>query len=163
MSDLWLTTKVNPLNPPPLALTGGAQYYFGEMSNDLNVNAVGDLTTISGLTLLQQDINKILLTVLGANSFVPLYGTQLQSYVGSKNAFTNPVTAQIQVQIINAMNVLNFVRQGSTNLDEIPDTLQYLSVTQPEPDTVLIQMNVISAAGNSIATNSLISTLNYQG
>jgi hypothetical protein len=165
MSDLWISTKNNPINPAPVQITGGAQYYFSSSPsiNDLQVNAVGDLTTISGLTLLQQDINKILLTTLGANTLVPLYGTQLQSYIGNKNVGTNPVTAQIQVQIVNAMNVLNFIRQGSTNLDEIPDTLQYLSITQPEPDTVLIQMNVISAAGNSLVTNVLVSTLNYQG
>lgn len=163
MSDLWLSTKNNPLNPAPLAITGGAQFFFGEMSNDLQVNAVGDLTTLSGLTLLQQDINKILLTVLGANTLVPLYGTQLQNFVGNKNITTNSTTAQIQTQIINAMNVLNFIRQGSANLDEIPDVLQFLSVTQPEPDTVLIELNVISAAGNSLVTNVLISTLNFQG
>jgi hypothetical protein len=161
--DLWISTKVNPLNPPPLQITGGQQFYFGEMSNDLQVNSVGDLTTISGLTLLQQDINKILLTALGANTFISLYGTQLQSYIGNKNVTTNSTTAQIQTQIVNALNVLNFLRQGNSNLDEIPDTIQYLNVSQPEPDTVLIQLNVISAAGNSLVTNTLISTLNYQG
>ena len=162
MSDLWISTKVDPVNPPPTIITGGQNFYFGESSNDLQVNAVGDITTISGLTLLQQDINKILLTTLGANTFVPLYGTQLQSYIGNKGV-TNTLTAQIQTQIINALNVLNFVRQGNSNLDEIPDTIQYLSITQPRPDEVLIQLNVISAAGNSLASNVLVSTLNFQG
>lgn len=163
MADIWLITKNNPTNPAPVVITGGAQFYFGDQSNDFQVSSIGDITTISGLTLLQQDINKILLTTLGTNVFVPLYGTQLQTYIGNKNVTTNSTTAQIQTQIVNALNVLNFLRQGSANLDEIPDTLQYLSVTQPEPNTVLIQLNVISAAGNSLVQNVLVSTINFQG
>jgi hypothetical protein len=154
MSDLWLSTKLSPTNIPPQPLPEGQQYYFGDMSNDLQVNPVADLFTVSGAQKLAQDIQKILLTVQGTNVFFPLYGTNLQNYIGQKMN-DQSVVSNIRTEVVNAMNVLNFIRQGAP-ANEIPDTLQYLSVAQSDPLTITITLTVISASGESVTTSVLV-------
>ena len=154
MSDFWLITKLSPTNIPPQPLPTGQQYYFGDQSNDLQVNTVGDLFTVSGAQKLAQDINKILLTVQGTNTFFPLYGTNLQNYIGQK-INDQSVVSNIRTEVVNAMNVLNFIRQGAP-ANEIPDILQYLAVNQSDPLTITITLTVISVAGESVTTSVLV-------
>jgi len=154
MSDFWLITHTNPEQQPPVQLTGGNPYYFGNQSNDLQVNPVGDIFTVSGTQKLAQDINKILLTVQGTNTFFPLYGTNLQNYVGQK-LNDQSVIANIRTEVINALNVLNFIRQGA-DPSEIPDVLNYLSVTQPDALSIMIQLEVTSASGATVATSVIV-------
>jgi hypothetical protein len=154
MSDFWLTTKISPTYPPPIPLSNGQEYFFGSMSNDLQVNPVGDLFSVSGSSKLAQDIQKILLTVQGTNTFFPSYGTNLQNYVGQK-LNDQSVVANIRTEVVNAMNVLNFIRQGAPP-DEIPDVLNYLSITQPDQLSILITLEVTSVAGQSISTSVLV-------
>jgi hypothetical protein len=140
--------------PSPIPLQNGQQYYFGDQSNDLQVNPVADLFTVSGTQKLAQDIQKILLTVQGTNTFFPLYGTLLQNYIGQPIT-DQSVISNIRTQVVNAMNVLNFIRQGAPP-DEIPDTLNYLQVSQPDPATISITLEVTSAAGTSVTTSVLV-------
>jgi hypothetical protein len=153
MSDLFLSTKQSTTNQPPVPTN--SPFYFGEMSNDLQVNPVGDLYTVSGSDKLVQDIQKILLTQQGTNTSLPIYGTNLQSYVGQK-INDQSVVANIRTEVINALNTLNFIRQGS-DPSEIPDTLNYLAVTQPDQKTININLIVTSAAGSQVTTNVIIS------
>jgi hypothetical protein len=154
MSDFWLITKLGPANMPPQPLPEGQQYWFGDQSNSLQVNPVGDLFTVSGSQKLAQDIQKILLTVQGSNTFFPLYGTNLQNYIGQKMN-DQSVVSNIRTEVVNSLNVLNFIRQGAP-ANEIPDTLQYLAVNQSDPLTITITLTVISAAGESITTSVIV-------
>ncbi len=149
MSDFFLSTK-NQL-PNQSSQPTNSSFYFGNESNDLQVNNVGDISIVSGSTKLAQDINKILLTQQGTNSFMLIYGTNLQSYIGQKIT-DQSVVANIRTEVVNALNVLNFIRQGS-DPSEIPDVLNYLEITQPIPGTFNVNLIVTSVAGAKITTN----------
>src|SRR5581483_9917739 len=99
MADLRLSTKrqLGELAMPPQV--GTPDQYFGEQSNDIQLSAISDFDTVSGLEKLKQDINKILLTEFGANTLFPLYGSKLQGLIGTKNDI-NLVKATIKDTLI---------------------------------------------------------------
>jgi len=105
LSDLQLTTLVNPVGPnfPPPA--PGVQNFFGEGTNDLQIGTNNDFVLVSGLDETTQDVQKILLTEQGSNISFPLYGTTLQGLIGAK---INPATISgtVQDQITTALQIL---------------------------------------------------------
>lgn len=149
MSDLRIITVRQPgvevVPPQP----GNPTRFFGEQSNDLQLNTVNDFETVSGIEKLKQDILKILLTERGTQVNFPLYGTTIQSLVGAKVNFTT-VQARIKDEVIGALQVLQFVNKANPNLDERPETLEFLSVEQPAIDQIEIQLNVITESGKKI-------------
>jgi hypothetical protein len=127
MSDIKLITKRQPGQTPVPPQSGNPPEYFGEETNDLQLNSINDLDIVSGLTKLKQDINKILLTERGENTLFPLYGTELQSMVGGK---VNPDTikAKIKDEIIGGLQTLQFINRDNPNLDEQPEILELLDI-----------------------------------
>lgn len=156
MADLKLTTKRIPgIDSSPIQ-PGNPPEFFGEESNDLQLNTINDLDTVSGLDKLKQDINKILLTERGENTLFPLYGTELQSTIGGK---VNPDTirAKLKDEIVGGLQVLQFINRDNTNLDEVPETLEILDIQQLDTDTFEIQVSVITASNQRVSTGITVS------
>jgi len=150
MEDLKLITKtqlgVNPIPPQP----GNPTEFFGEMSNDIQFSTVNDLEVISGLDKLRQDIQKILLTVKGQNTFFDLYGSDLQSMIGGK--VTEYVRAKMSNETITALQVLEYINRENPNLDERPEVLESLEIQQVTIDQFEIRLSVITASQKSVST-----------
>ena len=156
MSDFKLTTKNIPgINPVPFQ-SGNPSEFFGEESNDLQLNKINDLDLVSGLEKLKQDINKILLTERGENTLFPLYGTELQSTVGDK---VNPdiIRAKLKDEIISGLQTLQFINRENPNSDEKPETLEILDIQQIETGQFEIQVSVITASNQRVSTGTIIS------
>jgi hypothetical protein len=153
--DLVLATPYNPIDPPVPPQPGAPPFFFGEQSNDLQLNNVNDLATVSGTEKLKQDINKILLTELGTNTLSPQYGTTLQSLIGSKYDL-NSAIATIRDQINGALINLQIINASNPNPDEIPQTLQELSIQQVAVGQVQATLIVITASGKSVSTGMVI-------
>jgi len=156
MADLQLTTKrrpgeqeVPPQVPPP------PSEFFGEASNDIQLSQLNDFELISGLDKLKQDIKKVILTELGENTNFELYGSELQSTIGEKVDF-NFIKAKVKEQVINALEVLEFVNRENPDDDERPETLNVLSVEQLNIDQVEVQMTVTTVSGKSVSTGLVI-------
>lgn len=149
MSDLRLITLRQPGVEPVPPQPGDPLRFFGEQSNDLQLNTVNDFETVSGVEKLKQEVLKILLTERGTQLNFPLYGTTIQSLVGSKVNFTT-VQARIKDEVIGALQVLQFTNKNNPNLDEKPETLEFLSVELIAIDQVEIKLNVITESGKKI-------------
>jgi len=155
MSDLKLVTKRllgTPEYPPQL---GNPNEYFGEQSNDIQLDNVNDFALISGTVKLTQDINKILLTAAGANTNFSLYGTTLQDLIGSKNSF-DFLKANIRDQVIGALQVLVFVNQNNPNGDEVPNILNTLAINQLDSNSIEIILSVTTLSGKSVSTGLIV-------
>lgn len=156
MADLKLITKNLGITPPNPPQSGNPPEYFGEQSNDIQLDGINDFATISGLTKLKQDIEKAILTERGKNLFFELYGTTLQNSVGGKVS-VDVITATIKDQIISALQVLEFVNRENTNPDERPQILEFLSVELIDNDKVEIQISVITDSNKRVSSGLIIS------
>ena len=156
MADLKLTTKKVPGIDPVPPQSGNPTEFFGEESNDLQLNSINDLHVVSGLEKLRQDINKILLTERGNNTLFPLYGTELQSLVGGK---VNPdiIRAKIKDEVIGGLQTLQFINRDNPNLDEQPEILELLDIQQIDDTQFEVQLSVITASNKSITTGITVS------
>jgi len=150
MSDLKLVTKVQPGQEPQPLVTGTSEY-FGEQSNDLQLDTNNDFAVLSGVEKLKQDINKILLTSLGANPNFEIYGSELQNLVGNKMRYEF-IQSKIKDEIITALRTLQFANEYNPNLNEQIDTLRTLEFLQPQPDLVKVEMTVVTVAGTIVDT-----------
>ena len=122
-----------------------------------NFDTVNDLEKLTGLVKLKQDINKILLTVIGNNIGNELYGTELQTYVGNKINL-DYTKAKIKDDVIGALQVLQFINKENDNLDEIPDILQFLGITELNSNEFQIQLSVTTASGKNVSTGLTVAT-----
>jgi hypothetical protein len=155
MADLQLTTLQIPgvaASPPQI---GNPSEYFGEQSNDLQLNEIGDFSTISGSEKLQQDINKIFLTEKGKNLFFAIYGTSLQSLVGAKVDLTN-ARARLRVEMEDALEVLLFINTDNPNDDEVPAILESLSVEEIAIGQFEVRISVISRSGKRVSSDTIL-------
>lgn len=155
MSDFKLVTKRTLGTPDYPPQPGNPNEYFGEQSNDIQLDTVNDFAQVSGTVKLTQDINKILLTAVGANTNFPLYGTTLQSLIGSKNNF-DFLQANIKDQIIGALQVLVFVNQNNPNNDEVPNILNTLAINQIDSNSIEIILAVTTLSGKSVSTGLIV-------
>jgi len=155
MADALLVTKrtavLNPNPPQP----GNPDAFFGEETNDLQLNSVNDLALVSGLDKLKQDLNKILFTEVGANTNFEIYGTELQTMVGGKVDIDN-ARAKIREEVDTALSVLLFLTRENTNDDEVVDTFETLSVTEISTGRFEVTVSVISRSGKRAVSDSIV-------
>lgn len=151
MSDLQLTTFVNPAVPffPPQQT--GVVSYFGEGTNDLVIDSSNDFSLVSGLDETTQDVQKVLLTEQGTNVSFPLYGTTLQGLIGNK-VNTNTISGTVQDQITTALQILFLLTQNRSNPQEIVQTLYSLQTTLQSETNISALLTVIAASGQEITT-----------
>ena len=112
MSDARLVTKTTAVLDPNPPQPGNPTEFFGEETNDLQLNSVNDLALISGIDKLKQDLNKILFTEVGANVNFEIYGTELQTMVGGKVNADN-VRAKVREQVDTALSTLLFITKDN--------------------------------------------------
>lgn len=153
MSDLLLTTLVNPVGPnfPPPA--PGVTSFFGEGTNDLQIGPNQDFQLVEGLLETQQDVQKVLLTEQGSPiTLFPLYGTTLNAMIGTKQ---NISIAQgtVQQQITQALQVLFLLTQNRSNPAEIVQTLYSLQTTLQSETNISALLTVIAANNEEITTS----------
>lgn len=155
MADLKLSTKRIPgIDPVPYQI-GNPSEYFGEQTNDLQLNSINDFDITSGLTKLKQDINKILMTEIGKNSNFTIYGTELQTAIGKKANF-DEIRAIIRSSIESALEVLLFVNTDNTNEDEIPDVLESISVEEISLGQYEVRISVIARSGKRVSSDTIL-------
>ena len=147
--DLQLITRRAPGETANSLGLNTAPEYFGDQSNDIQFNTLNDLATVSGITKLKQDINKILLTVQGTNTNFQLYGTTLQNDIGNKTNF-QVIQASVRDQVVGALQVLQYVNKENPNPDERLNLINFLQITQPSVDTVLVTLAVTTDSGKTI-------------
>ena len=151
MSDLFLATANTPGFPRSVPQQGNAPFYFGEASNDLQIGTNQDFVLVSGLEETTQDVQKILVTEQGANTLFPLYGTLLQSEIGSKMN-PNVISGNVQQQIVQALQVLFLLTQNRASPQEIVQTLYSLNISVQSETNIAALLTVIAASGQEITT-----------
>jgi len=151
MSDLQLTTLNVPGQKQFPPQQGNPVSYFGEQTNDLQIGTDNDFTLVSGLDETTQDVQKVLLTEQGSNTSFPLYGTILQSLIGTK-INPNVISGDVQQQIVQALQILYLLTQNRTNPAEIVQTLYSLNTQLGSQTNVKSLLTVIAASGQEITT-----------
>jgi len=155
MADLKITTKKTLGTPSSPEQRGDPNEFFGEQTNDLQIDTLSDFASIEGIEKLKQDIKKILLTERGENDLFPLYGTNLQTLIGGKINFEN-IRARIKTEIVEALQVLQFINRENPNEDEQPDILESIRVEQIDPTSFDIQLSVKTVSGKSVSTGLIV-------
>ena len=151
MSDLQLTTLNVPGQKQFPPQQGNPVSYFGEQTNDLQIGTDNDFTLVSGLDETTQDVQKVLLTEQGSNTSFPLYGTILQSLIGTK-INPNVISGDVQQQIVQALQILYLLTQNRTNPAEIVQTLYSLNTQLGSQTNVKSLLTDIAASGQEITT-----------
>lgn len=158
MSDLFLATANTPGQPQYPPQQGNPPFYFGEQTNDLQIGPNQDFTLVSGLQETTQDVQKILLTEQGDNVLFPLYGTTLQSLIGSK-INPNSISGSVQQQIVQALQILYLLTSNRSNSAEIVQTLYSLQTTLQSETNIAALLTVIAASGQEITTGVNIGSI----
>lgn len=151
MSDLLLTTKINPSGPNFPQPAPGTTQFFGEGTNDLQIGTNQDFTLVSDLEETTQDVQKILMTEQGTNILFPLYGTTLQNLIGNKEN-PNTIGATVQEQITQALQILFLITQNRSNPAELVQTLHSLNTQVSGLTNISSLLTVIAANGDEITT-----------
>ena len=137
------------------------------IGGDLVISSTGDLSAVSGSAKLEQDLLKISLTSVGANTLQPWYGsliskTLIGSFLKSDIIFTMAQT-QLQNALENLKNLQNLqVSQGQkVTPDEQLASISNISIQRSPVDprliTVLIQ--VLSRAFTKVNTTFTVSNM----
>lgn len=147
--DLFLRTPKDFNDPTQVQLT--TPFYFGNGTNDLQVDTDGDFSLIQGAPCLDQALAKILQTELGANVFFALYGSRLEGLIGSTTDIQT-LTSQVQGSVVDALRIYQFINQSNPNLDEQINTLESLTVTSVSVDFIEVDLTVITMSGKRIGT-----------
>lgn len=134
---------------------GDPDEFFGESSNDIQLNTVNDFELIEGTEKLKQDVNKILLTEIGQNTNFDEYGSGLQALIGEKIS-SEFVTAKIEEQIVSALEALHFVNRDNQNLDEVPLELDTLDIRELGIDGFEVQLAILTASDKLVTTSVVI-------
>jgi phage baseplate assembly protein W len=154
MFDLLLATKNTGV--PPTGFAKNTQpYIFMESENDLQLGPTNDMAVLDGTARLSQDIQKILITARGTNTLLPIYGTNLQSLIGSKMLFTY-LQGQIVSEVTDALIILQALNKNNPDLDQQIQTLQTITVDLSSPTQIGIQLTVITMSQKQVGSNVLV-------
>lgn len=147
--DLYLRTPKDYNDPTQAQLA--TPFYFGDGTNDLQVDTDGDFSLLQGPANLDQGLAKILSTEQGANQFFSLYGSLLWGLIGSTSDMQT-LQAQVQGTIVDALTIYQFINQNNPNLDEQVNTLESLSVTSVSVGYIEVDLTVITMSGRRVGT-----------
>ena len=147
--DFYLRTPTDYNDPAQLQST--SPFYFGQGTNDLQVDTNGDFSLIQGPMNLDQGMAKILSTELGANQFYDLYGSILPDLIGSTTDIQT-LTATVQGAVIDALTTYQSINASNPNLDEQINTLESMNVTSVSVDYIEVDLTVITMSGLRVGT-----------
>jgi phage baseplate assembly protein W len=130
-----------------------------EKKVDWSFGTDNELMVVTGISKLQQDILKIMLTWLGSNELYTDYGSDIDKSIGQKNLGTH-TQLKIQSDVINALNYLKNQQQqlqekyGNLDPEEAIDSIQSV-IVEPVSNTayvVLVTFTTVASATSSVAT-----------
>lgn len=135
--------------------TGDTDYSWCPYTNDVQLDSVNQIITLSGLTKLAQGIVKIVLTEKGSHPEDSLYGTELNTIIGSKTITGNVAAEQfadIRSEIIDALKHYNLINRDNPDSDEVIETIDDIRIVQDldEPRAINVQISVTSESGQPI-------------
>lgn len=155
--DFLLQTLQNfnaPFNNPvqnPLPLP-----FWGQGTNDLIVDTNGDFALVDGVNNLAQSICKIIVTTRGANTFLPMYGSIMNSFVGA-DINIDELRANIKTDLIDTLRIYQFINQGNPDPNEQIDMLQSLAVNLiPGLNGINVSFQVLTLAGAPVGSTITI-------
>lgn len=149
MSDLFLSTK-NTSEVQKEGL-GSEAYVWGQGSNDFVLGVNKDFKTVEGITKLQQDINKVILTDRFKHTLYPIYGSTIRDIVGSKIDLTI-VKTNIKNAVVEALAVLQFLNNDNPNADEQINVINSINVEIGEDSEILVSVQITTKSGKTINT-----------
>jgi DNA uptake protein ComE-like DNA-binding protein len=129
-------------------------------SDDLALTAAGDLVTTTNEPQLAQSVEKIVITSVQTNQYIPWYGTNLKSLIGTKIVDFGVTALQIKGAIQSSLEDLKGIQvthlQSNTNVSpsEVLGNILSIDVTQSAADPSVVNVNVTY-------TNRLGTVLNY--
>jgi phage baseplate assembly protein W len=146
--DFYLRTPKNYNDPNQVNNT---PFYFGDGTNDLQVDTNGDFSLIQGPANLDQGMAKILSTEQGANQFFDLYGSLLWGLIGTTTDLQT-LNASVQGTVIDALTIYQFINQSNPNLDEQINTLESMNITDVSVNYIEVDLTVITMSGLRVGT-----------
>jgi hypothetical protein len=149
MSDIFLGTSNTPEQQREGLGTG--KYVWGQGSNDMVLDVSNDFQIIQGLTKLQQDINKVLLTDRFRGTLYPIYGSTIRNMLGQK-ADINVIKTNIKNAVVEALAVLQFLNSDNPNSDEQILVINTITVDMGEPGEVKVSVQITTKSGKVLNT-----------
>jgi phage baseplate assembly protein W len=154
MSDLLLGTPYENVTSLDLS----RKFALDNLS-DLQYDARGQLITVSGADKVRQYVGKILLSFQGDNTIDPVYGTTINSFIGTK--ITDETNySLIKQTIIDAISYA--IQKYNDSLDETEqinsiDSFSTMISSQVNETThLVIQVELTTAAGESVIVGTTI-------
>jgi hypothetical protein len=145
-----LPNQNNPYNNTVLNPVTGS--FWGQGTNDFIVDNTGDFALVNGENNLAQSICKIIVTTRGDNTFLPMYGSIINSFVGSPINI-DELRANIKTDLIDTLRIYQFINQGNPDPKEQIDILQSLAVNLiPGVNGITVTFQVITLAGTAVGS-----------
>jgi len=144
--DFFLRTKKDPNN----SFQGSKEsYFFGNGTNDLQVDVNGDFALTQGTSNLSQAMAKILVTGRGTNSLFSIYGSLLQDLIGQRLDLEY-LRAKVKSELIDALRIYQFINKDNPSLDEQIDTLDVVRISQENDSTIKLDFTVTTKSGKRV-------------
>jgi phage baseplate assembly protein W len=125
------------------------------VQNDISLSQIGDVVTIDSRGFARQAVEKIILTLRGANLFQTDYGSALSTAIGQK--FTTSIFFKIQQTVQDAVQSLIEIQSqalDSLTSDQIILGLSDLSVNQDSNDPRNILITIAITLGDFTTVKS---------
>jgi hypothetical protein len=124
-------------------------YVFVAGENDIQFDKIGRLVMIESVPKTIQEINKILLSVVGSHPEDERYGTILDSLIGEK--LTYQIKNIIINEIINSIDFLNEQNQDNPDSDSFITELISVDIrSNDNPNVILVDIYMKLESGKTI-------------
>jgi len=146
--DFLLQTTPNQNNAYNNVVTNPiAGNFWGQGTNDFIVDTNRDFAIVEGVNCLAQEMCKIIVTARGTNTYLPMYGSILNTFVGA-DINIDELRANIKTDLIDTLRIYQFINQANPDLDEQIDTLQSLAVNLiPGINGISVTFQVVTRSG----------------
>jgi phage baseplate assembly protein W len=147
LCDHTVEGKIYTINTCPLCDTTGFRWKARE--NDIQYDALRKPFLLQSVIKLKQEIMKILLTRLGADSTNSQYGSELTSLIGKKAV--GQIKTMIKTDVLNALAYYNVLNENNTNPAEMIETVDSITITNTDPRKYLVAITLITQSGETVS------------
>lgn len=128
--------------------------YMDDLAEDITRN----VTTVSGVELLVQSVEKAIVTSVGSNKYCTWFGSGVPKVVGSKISDINVLISEMETQVRVSLSNLRDVQVKHQALnpqvsgDEVLDHVTKISVIQDaqDPTVLFVHVGYTSQSGKSL-------------